>query len=60
MKNKKGKDQKKQKKKDSNKSNSNIMNYIDQEYSEITSKVKENLFLVCIFILVFFNDIFPI
>ena len=53
MKNKKGKDQKKQKKKDSNKSNSNIMNYIDQEYSEITSKVKENLFLVCIFILVF-------
>ena len=53
MKNKKGKDQKKQKKKDSNKSNSNIIDYIDQEYSEISSKVKENLFLVCIFILVF-------
>jgi len=53
MKNKKSKEQKKQKKKDSNKSDSNIMNYIDKEYSEITSKVKENLFLVCIVILVF-------
>ena len=53
MKNKKFKEQKKQKKKDSNKSESNIMNYIDKEYSEITSKVKENLFLVCIFVLVF-------
>ena len=53
MKNKKPKEQKKQKKKDSNKSDSNIMNYIDKEYSEITSKVKENLFLVCIVILVF-------
>ena len=29
------------------------MNYIDKEYSEITSKVKENLFLVCIFIFIF-------
>ena len=53
MKNKKSKEPKKQKKKDSNKSDSNIMNYIDKEYSEITSKVKENLFLVCIFIFIF-------
>ena len=53
MKGKKSKDQKKPKKKDTNKSDSNIMDYIDKEYTEITSKVKENLFLVFIFILVF-------
>ncbi len=53
MKDKKSKDQKKPKKKDTNKSDSNIMDYIDKEYTEITSKVKENLFLVFIFILVF-------
>ena len=29
------------------------IDYIDKEYTEITSKVKENIFLVCIFILVF-------
>ena len=29
------------------------IDYIDKEYAEITSKVKENIFLVCIFILVF-------
>ena len=50
MKGKKSKDQKKPKKKDTNKSDSNIMDYIDKEYTEITSKVKENLFLVFIFI----------
>ena len=53
MKNKKSKDQKKQKKKDSNKSDSNIIDYIDKEYTEITSKVKENLFLVGILIFIF-------
>lgn len=53
MKNKKSKEQKKTKKKDTNKSDSNIMEYIDKEYSDLTSKVKENLFLVFIFILVF-------
>ena len=48
MKNKKNKGQKKQEKK-------NIIDkdYIDKEYTQITSKVKENIFLVCIFILVF-------
>ena len=53
MKSKKSKEQKKPKKKENNKSDSNIMDYIDSEYTEITSKVKENLFLFCIFILVF-------
>ena len=53
MKNKKSQDQKKQKKKDSNKSDSNIIDYIDKEYTEITSKVKENLFLVGILIFIF-------
>ena len=51
MKTKKSKDQKKTKKKDTNKSE--FFEYIDKEYSEITSKVKENLFLVCILILIF-------
>ena len=48
MKNKKNKGQKKQEKK-----NIIDMDYIDKEYTQITSKVKENIFLVCIFILVF-------
>ena len=48
MKNKKNKGQKKQE-------NKKIIDidYIDKEYTEITSKMKENIFLVCIFILVF-------
>ena len=53
MKGKKAKDQKKPKKKGSNKSDSNIMDYLGEEYTEISSKVKENLFLVFIIILVF-------
>ena len=53
MKSKKSKEPKKKKKKENNKSDSNIMDYIDSEYTVITSKVKENLFLFCIFILVF-------
>lgn len=51
MKSKKSKEKKKSTKKN-NKSNSNIMNYFNEEYSEITSKVKENLFLVSVFIIV--------
>ena len=48
MKGKKNKGQKKQEKK------SLIdMDFIDKEYTQITSKVKENIFLVCILILVF-------
>ena len=48
MKNKKNKGQKKQEKK-------KIIDfdYIDKEYTEITSKMKENIFLVCTFIFVF-------
>ena len=53
MKNQKSKDQKKLKKKSKSKSRFNIMNYINEEYSEISSKVKENSFLVCVFILIF-------
>ena len=48
MKNKKNKGQKKQEKR-----KFIDIDYIDKEYTEITSKVKENIFLVCIFILVF-------
>ena len=48
MKNKKNKGQKKQEKR-----KIIDIDYIDKEYTEITSKVKENIFLVCIFILVF-------
>ena len=48
MKNKKNKGQKKQEKK-----KIIDIDYIDKEYTEITSKMKENIFLVCIFILVF-------
>ena len=53
MKNQKSKDQKKLKKKSKSKSRFNIINYINEEYSEISSKVKENSFLVCVFILIF-------
>jgi len=48
MKSKKNKGQKKQEKR-----KFIDIDYIDKEYVEITSKVKENIFLVCIFILVF-------
>ena len=48
MKSKKNKGQKKQEKR-----KFIDIDYIDKEYTEITSKVKENIFLVCIFILVF-------
>ena len=48
MKSKKNKGQKKQEKR-----KYIDIDYIDKEYTEITSKVKENIFLVCIFILVF-------
>ena len=48
MKSKKNKGQKKQEKR-----KFIDIDYIDKEYAEITSKVKENIFLVCIFILVF-------
>ena len=53
MKGKKSKDQKKPKKKGPNKSDETLMDFMGNEYTEITSKVKENLFLVFIFILVF-------
>ena len=48
MKGKKNKGQKKQEKK-----RIIDIDYIDKEYNEIKSKVKENIFLVCVFILVF-------
>ena len=48
MKSKKNKGQKRQEKR-----KFIDIDYIDKEYTEITSKVKENIFLVCIFILVF-------
>ena len=50
MKNKKNKNQKKPEKKNNN--NIIDMDYIDKEYTHITSKVKENIFLLFIFILV--------
>ena len=51
MKGKKNKGQKKQEKQE--KKSFIDIDYIDKEYTQITSKVKENIFLVCIFILVF-------
>ena len=48
MKGKKNKGQKKQEKR-----KIIDIDYIDKEYTQITSKVKENIFLVCILILVF-------
>ena len=52
MKAKKSKDPKKKKSQKNNESSSNVMNYIDQEYTEIKSKVKENLYIVIIISLI--------
>ena len=60
MKGKKTKDQKKPKKKVADKSDSNIMDYIGEEYSEITSKVKEYFVSSMYYYSGFFNGLFPI